>query len=143
MRIFLGPIGLLVALAIAAAACGDDRPEITIEQRLESIVGEDLTPADVEYRLEVASTLCATDLDILELMWSSMSARQLRFQDFVFGTHCPQRSIDYAVATGRALTPEAHNALSVGAGTSTETDPAATDSTPSTLSLPTTAVSNP
>lgn len=141
MRIFVGTITLLLLLGIVTVACGDDSPEITVEQRLESIVGEDLTPAEVERRLEVASTLCATDPVILELIWNSMSAQQLRFQDFVFGTHCPQRSVEYAVATGRSLTPEANSALATGAGMETETDPSPgtiTDSTtPSTLSLPT------
>ncbi len=120
---------------------------ITIEERLESIAGADLTPAEVEAtRLDVASTLCRTEFQVLEIMWSSMSARQLRFQDFVFGTHCPERSIEYAVVTGRSLTPEAHSALATGAGTSTDTNSTgsgATEPTPSTLVLPTTPTSGP
>ncbi len=138
MRIFLGPLTLLAALTLLLVACGDDSPEITVEQRLESIAGEDLTPAEVERRLEVASTLCATDAGVLELIWSSMSARQLRFQDFVFGTHCPQRSVEYAVVTGRSLTPEAHTALANGARKATESNPVPDETTPSTLILPTT-----
>lgn len=133
--ILVGIVGLLLT------ACSEDTPEITIEQRLERIAGEDLTPAEIERQLEVASTLCATDSDVLGHLWTAMSARQLRFQDFVFGTHCPQRSVEYAVVTGRSLTPEAHSALSSGAGTATETDPTtdavADPTTPSTLNLPT------
>ncbi len=141
LRIFLGALILLVLPGILLTACSEDSPEITIEQRLESIAGEDLTPAEIERQLEVASTLCATDPDVLKHLWTPMSARQLRFQDFVFGTHCPQRSVEYAVITGRSLTAEAHSALNAGAGTATETDPVTDEvtdpTTPSTLSLPT------
>lgn len=143
MRLLLRPLVLLAALGLVAAGCGDDGPEITVEQRLESILGEDLTPADVERRLTVASTLCATNAEVLELMWSSMSASQLRFQDYVFGTHCPERSVEYAVVTRRSLTPEAHSALATGAGTTTETDASSDDTTPATLGLPTTATTAP
>jgi len=143
LRIFVGTLILLVLPGLLVTACSDESPEITVEQRLESIAGEDLTPAEVERRLEVASTLCATDPGVLELMWTSMTARQLRFQDFVFGTHCPQRSVEYAVVTGRSLTPEAHSALATGAGTATETGPITDDTTPSTLILPTTSTTSP
>ncbi len=138
LRVLLGPLVGLILLGMTVSGCADDRPEFTIEQRLESILGEDLTPADVERRLEVASTLCVTDSNVLELMWSSMSAGQLRFQDYVFGSHCPQRSVEYAVATGRSLTAEAHSALATGAGVEAETVPDVDGATPSTLSLPTT-----
>ncbi len=150
MRIFLRLIALAISVAIVAAGCGDDGPEVTNEQLLESIAGEDLTPAEVERQLQVASTLCRTDLQVLELMWPTMSARQLRFQDFVFGTHCPQRSVDYALSTGRSLTAEAHAALAAEAEADPDSDPDPDPTTggeappsPSTLVLPTTPTTRP
>lgn len=101
----------LTMAMLSLSGCGDGRPEVTIEDQLESIAGEQLTPAEIQRRLDIADTLCQTNVDILERMWKSMSAQQLRFQDFVFGTRCPERSVEYATATGRALTAEAHQYL--------------------------------
>ena len=132
MRIAFLTSSTLIALLLVATACRDDRPEITTEQRLESIAGQDLTPAEVERQIEVATTLCQTDVQILALMWDSMTATQLRFQDYVFGDHCPQRSVDYALATGRSLTAQAHQAI-VNQTTTTTRGP----TTAQTLPLPT------
>jgi len=107
----LTAVGFTIVLLLAIPSCGEDTPEITIEDRLERIAGVELTPAQIQRQLDVADTLCQSELQILERMWSSMSASQMRFQDYVFAEHCVERSVEYATATGRALTVEAHNAL--------------------------------
>ncbi len=129
--LLIAALAIVGAVGIAFSSFGEDRPEITIEDKLERIAGEDLTPAEIQRQLQVASTLCQSDIDVLSRMWDSMTAQQLRFQDYVFGTHCPIRSIEYAVATGRSLTVEAHEYLSGDNGT-----PPSSDSTDQTLPLP-------
>ena len=126
-------VGFATALALALSSCGEDAPEITIEDRLESIAGVELTPAEIQRQLDIADTLCQSELQILERVWSSMSANQMRFQDFVFAEHCAERSIEYATVTGRALTVEAHIALTQDP---TSTSAGTTASTSQTLPLP-------
>lgn len=143
--VFFVTLGVMVATVLATACTSDDPPAISVEEELESIAGQELTPADVERQLDVASTLCRVDLSVLHVMWESMSADQMRFQDYVFGRHCPERSVEYALATGRSLTPEAHGAVNNGSTTTsgpgptlplpTQPNPTSADD-PSTDSLP-------
>lgn len=120
-------LGLLVALLVAG--CSDDAPQISIDDHLELIAGRPLTPAEVERQLEVATTMCGMDTTLLVEIWAELSERQLVFQDFVFGTYCPEYSVDYALATGRALNPEAEAAL-------LEEQTRPPESTSSTIRLP-------
>jgi len=134
MTLMLMTLLALTAPIMLLAACRDDAPEITIEDKLESIAGSDLTPAEIQRQLEVADTLCRTELEILTRMWDSMSDRQLRFQDFVFGDRCAERSLEYASATGRAPTAEAQEML-------TESTSITDGSTGQTLPLPDSLIS--
>ena len=120
-------VGLVIGSLLGA--CSDDTPQVSIEDHLELIAGRQLTPAEVERQLEVATTLCAMDITLLAEIWAELSERQLAFQDFVFGTYCPQHSVDYALATGRALNGEAEAAL-------IEQENQPPESTSSTLRLP-------
>lgn len=127
-------VGLVIGSLLGA--CSDDTPQVSIEDHLELIAGRQLTPAEVERQLEVATTLCAMDLTLLAEIWAELSERQLTFQDFVFGTYCPQHSVNYALATGRALNGEAEAAL-------IEQQNQPPESTSSTLRLPSTTTSIP
>ena len=122
-------IAMSLVMGSLLAACSDDTPRVSIEDHLELIAGRQLTPAEVERQLEVATTMCDMDLTLLTEIWAGLSERQLAFQDFVFGTHCPELSVDYALATGRAVNDAAEVAL-----TERETQPP--ESTSSTLRLP-------
>lgn len=119
-----------VGLAIISVlgACGDDQPQVSIEDHLEVVAGRQLSPAEVERQLDVATTMCGMDLALLTEIWAELPERQMAFQDFVFGIHCPDHIVDYALATGRALSDEAAAALE-----EQESRPA---STSSTLRLP-------
>ncbi len=123
----LAALGLIVVSLLAG--CSDDTPQVSIEDHLELIAGRQLTPAEVERQLEVATTMCGMDTTLLAEIWAELSERQLAFQDFVFGTYCPELSVDYALATGRALNAEAESAL-------LEQQNLPPESTSSTLRLP-------
>jgi hypothetical protein len=123
----LAALGLIVVSLLAG--CSDDTPQVSIEDHLELIADRQLTPAEVERQLEVATTMCGMDTTLLAEIWAELSERQLAFQDFVFGTYCPELSVDYALATGRALNPEAESAL-------LERQNLPPESTSSTLRLP-------
>lgn len=101
----------MLAGASLVVGCSDDTPQVSIEDHLEAIAGRQLTPAEVERQLQVASTMCGMDLTLLTEIWGRLSERDMTFQDFVFGTECPDRSVDYALATGRALNASAESAL--------------------------------
>lgn len=66
-----------------------------------------MSPTEVARQVEIADTLCAMSDEVLAAIWDQLDDDQLTYQDFVFGSHCPDRSIAYGLATGRALTPEA------------------------------------
>lgn len=126
-------MGLVIGSLLGA--CSDDTPQVSIEDHLELIAGRQLTPAEVERQLEVATTMCDMDLTLLAEIWGELSERQLAFQDFVFGTHCPELSVDYALATGRAVNDAAEAAL-----VKRENQPP--ESTSSTLRLPSLSTSS-
>ncbi len=108
------------------SACSDQpETELTVETQLEALAGEDLTPAEIARQVEIASTLCGMSDDVLVAIWDQLDEGQLAFQDFVFGSHCPERSVTYGLATGRTLTPEAR----VAAAEQQSESPAGTSST--------------
>jgi hypothetical protein len=91
---------LALAVGVAAAAalpagCASDQPDLTVEQELVKLAGEPLSPAEINDRLELADLLCGFDRRVLERIWLRLDARQLEFQDFVFGQHCPERISSY------------------------------------------------
>ena len=90
-------IGVLV-LPVVLAACGGAGPDLTTEEQLEKLAGRDLTMIEIEDQLERADLLCGFDTRILVEIWASLDARQLEFQDYVFGAHCPDRMSDYLAA---------------------------------------------
>lgn len=119
-----------VGLALLVAACGaDEEPELTLEDRLETLEGRALTAGEVADRLNTAEALCAMDDPILDAVWRRLSEDQLAFQDFTFAHVCPDRSIFYAGLTGRYVTEEAENS---GVVTST-TPPIRTTATADSL----------
>jgi hypothetical protein len=92
-------IGGFVLLAFGfLASCGAAEDELTTEQQLEKLVGHTLTSTEVDEQLALADTMCAFDDDVLGQIWYQLDARQLEFQDWVFGQHCPDRLPDYEAA---------------------------------------------
>ena len=88
---------VLLALGLLAS-CGAAEDELTTEQQLEKLVGRPLTSTEVDEQLALADTMCAFDDDVLSEIWYQLDARQLEFQDWVFGQHCPDRLPDYEAA---------------------------------------------
>ncbi len=127
---------LAVGLAtLLVTACGDaPEAELSVETQLEALAGEDLTPAEIARQVEIAGTLCGMSDEVLAAIWDQLGEEQLAFQDFVFGSHCPERSVTYGLATGRTLTPEARVAVA-------ERDTDDTSGASSTVVLPETSSS--
>ena len=86
------------ALVLLLAGCGGGDEELTTEEQLEKLAGRTLTSAEVEDQLALADTMCAFDGRMLVEIWEQLDARQLEFQDWVFGQHCPSRLPDYEAA---------------------------------------------
>jgi hypothetical protein len=82
-------------LALAPVSCGSDEPDLTVEQHLSKLAGRELTRTEVNEQLELADLLCGFNRRLLERIWLQLDARQLEFQDFVFGEHCPERISSY------------------------------------------------
>lgn len=122
------------SLSLLAAACGEDEPELTIEERLADVEGRELTETEVGDKLATAGILCQMDEQVLDALWQQLNERQLNFQDVVFSQICPDRAIFYAGLTGRYVTDEA---VESGVVTST-TRPTTTTTAPATV-VPTTA----
>ncbi len=102
LSVFLGIAAILIA------SCGDaPELELSVETQLEALAGEDLTPAEIARQIEIAGALCGMSDEVLVAIWDQLDDAQLAFQDFVFGSHCPERSVTYGLTTGRTLTPEA------------------------------------
>ena len=87
-----------VAASLLAAGCGVGEEELTTEEQLEKLRGRTLTSSEVEDQLALADTMCAFDGRMLSAIWEQLDARQLEFQDWVFGQHCPARLPDYEAA---------------------------------------------
>lgn len=87
-----------VALSLLVVGCGGGDEELTTEEQLEKLAGRTLTSSEVEDRLALADMICAFDGRMLTEIWTQLDARQLEFQDWVFGQHCPARLPDYEAA---------------------------------------------
>lgn len=122
---------MLLALAVLAAACGDDEPETTVEEALAEVEGRELTQTEIDERLAVGATLCRLDDEVLDAVWQRLDDDQLAFQDVVFSFVCPDRATFYAGLTGRYVTEEAENS---GVVTSTTRRSTTTTTTATTLS---------
>ena len=83
--------GMAAGAMVVLAGCGGGSSELTTEEQLEKLAGRPLTSAEVVERLELADFLCGFDNRVLVEIWMQLDARQLEFQDFVFGQHCPER----------------------------------------------------
>lgn len=94
----LAPV-LLLAVALLAA-CSDDEPELTFEERLEQIEGE-LTAEQLAEREQLASLLCNADPAVLVDVWARSDGKQLEFHDLVVAQVCPEHYELYAESTGR------------------------------------------
>lgn len=124
----LAPVLAGLAALAMLSACGDEpEPELSVETQLEAAAGRELTPTEIARQIEIADTLCGMNDDVLAAIWDQLEDSQLAFQDFVFGSHCPDRSVTYGLATGRTLTPEAR----VAAAEQEDNEP-----TSSTIELP-------
>jgi hypothetical protein len=85
----------VAALAGPLAGCASGEPDLTIEQHLAKLAGRPLSQTELDDRLELADLLCGFDRRVLERIWVRLDARELEFQDFVFGEHCPERISSY------------------------------------------------
>lgn len=101
------------AMAVSLAGCGGGDEDLTTAEQLEKLAGRRLTEAEVDEQLALADLLCGFDDRVLARIWDQLDARQLEFQDYVFGQHCPDR---------RELYTEARPTM----GTTEETDPPTT-----------------
>jgi len=95
---------IAVVLALSAAGCSDDEPEVTRADLLAEIEGRSLSEAEIEERESVARALCQMDDEVLRAVWAEMDNDQLAFQDFVFTQECGDRNPLYADSTGRFAT---------------------------------------
>ncbi len=86
----------MVAVVVAAAGCGGVDDDLSTEQQLVKLAGRPLTSTEIEEQLAMADLLCGFDERILADIWRELDARQLEFQDFVFGQRCPARTSFYA-----------------------------------------------
>ncbi len=93
-------LAALLALALLAAACSDDEPELTFEERLQLIEGE-LTAEQLAEREQLASLLCNAEPAVLVEVWRQSDAKQLEFHDLVVAQVCPDHYELYATETGR------------------------------------------
>jgi hypothetical protein len=85
---------------VLTSGCGavTEPEELTRAELLSKIEGRHLTQAEVDRQLRLADLLCGFDRRVLQRIWSELDAKQLEFQDFVFGQHCPERSPVYTAA---------------------------------------------
>ncbi len=88
----------VASLSLLVAGCGGGGDELTTEEQLEKLAGRTLTSSEVEDKLALADTMCGFDGRMLAQIWDQLDARQLEFQDWVFGQHCPARLADYEAA---------------------------------------------
>ncbi|MGI9616637.1 MAG: hypothetical protein ACR2QO_27210 [Acidimicrobiales bacterium] len=95
-----GPVigGFVLLVFGLLASCGAAEDELTTEEQLEKLAGQTLTSTEVEEQLALADTMCAFDDAVLGEIWDQLDSRQLEFQDWVFGQHCPDRLPDYEAA---------------------------------------------
>lgn len=121
-------VGIVVAsigLATGAlAACGNGDEELTTAEVLAKLEGRTLTDEELTERLAMADLLCGFENRVLVGVWERLDARQLEFQDWVFGEHCPQRLGAYAAVRtdmGTAPFPPAAPDLPGGSSTTTTT----------------------
>lgn len=84
-------LGVVLLGAAALSACGGGSEELTVEQHLEKLTGGPLSSVEVDEQLALADTMCGFDGRVLIQIWDRLDARQLEFQDYVFGRHCPDR----------------------------------------------------
>ncbi len=126
---------VMFGLALVAAGCGEDEPEITMAERLADVEGRELSEDELNDRLAVGNTLCRMDDAVLDAIWRQLNERQLNYQDVVYGHICPDRSVFYASLTGRYVTAEA---LESGVVPSTTRPPLTTAAPSSTTTIATT-----
>jgi hypothetical protein len=89
---------VVAVLSLLVAGCGGTGDELTTEQQLEKLAGRTLTSTEVDERLALADTMCGFDDHVLTEIWDQLDPRQLEFQDWVFGQHCPDRLAAYEEA---------------------------------------------
>jgi len=89
---------VVASLWLLVAGCGSAEDELTVKQQLEKLSGHTLSSTEVEERLALADTMCGFDDRVLAEIWDELDARELEFQDWVFGQHCPNRLPDYEAA---------------------------------------------
>ena len=89
---------LAVAFATVTTSCASGDDELTTAEMMEKLEGRPLTEAEVAERLALADFLCGFEGQVLEGVWDRLDADALEFQDWVFGTHCPERLSAYESA---------------------------------------------
>ncbi|MEM8925622.1 MAG: hypothetical protein AAGD35_19120 [Actinomycetota bacterium] len=121
-------VGIVIAaIGLSAGAltgCGGGDEELTTAQMLAKLEGRTLTEEELTERLALADLLCGFENRVLLGVWERLDARQLEFQDWVFGQHCPQRLGAYADARpdmGTAPFPPAAPDLPGGSSTTSTT----------------------
>lgn len=123
------------ALTMLLVACGTAGSELTTEQLLGKLAGHSLTQSEINEQLEVADLLCGFDGRVLVQIWDRLNARQLEFQDYVFGQHCPDRLSIYESArpsTGTAPATTATTSTTIDTTVFDNIEPAITDEPAST-----------
>ncbi len=88
----------LIIGALLLAGCGGGDDDLTLEEQLSKLAGHPLSVSEVDETLALADTMCGFDTKVLTEIWSRLDARQLEFQDYVFGQHCPDRLTVYETA---------------------------------------------
>lgn len=116
--------GLGALSTLAGGGCGADDSELTTEEMLEKLAGRHLSAVEVAEQLELADLLCGFDNQVLVAVWDELNPRQLEFQDFVFGHHCPERLSLYQEARPTTGTAPASPTTTTTGTTTTAAEPA-------------------
>jgi hypothetical protein len=142
---------VILGVSLLVAGCGSGSSELTTEELLEKLAGRTLSTAEVAEQLEKADLLCGFDRQVLIEIWDRLDARQLEFQDYVFGQRCPDRLSIYEEArptTGTAPVTSSTTTTSTSSPVSDEVfdhiGPATTSTTsttPPTKNSPSTTTS--
>lgn len=90
----------MVITTLAGVGCSvvSEPTDLTEAEQLRKLEGHPLSQLEIDNRLELADLMCGFDRRLLQQIWSKLDAKELEFQDFVFGQRCPDQLLLYSDA---------------------------------------------